>query len=578
MAYSYDDKLNFIADLYCPARVIADQTGCSWELILAQAAGETGWGEKCLRGTNNVFNIKADKSWHGPSKVFNVPETINGRTVHVDDPFRIYASITESLKDRMRFLTENPRYHRLSENGVKGNYTEEANVLQDAHYATDPDYAEKLIKIVEGPTMRRGVARAQARGCAAVLPIVEVLLLDGARAPIADAAIQVSLDGKNAEVKTSSNGHFTIRITPKSGDIQLKVFDKDQNKWIGLEPIKLTTPEKGMNTTLIAPTFTAQTSTREHSRALTLAPAYSAPAVHVATATARSEQPHYTRYTVVAGDTLALIAARHGVRYQAIASANNITSPFIIRQGQILHIPDVKALAAAQERRHARPTAATGYKDEHGTSIATLGQILKDGSSTVHTLLFRNVREHPQTDLMQKSRAPWTVPAQQEFEKGVKRRTGAGRNDPRILEYFTTTPSLDSRSASVDETPYCAAFANWCLGRAGFRGTGSAMAISFKTWGRATRDNRPALGAVAVIHFPEGGYHVTFVVGISADGRRIATLGGNQGHDHEVSHSYCPKNWVVAYRFPADYSDHDDDYVLHEVASDHAPMSAATTH
>ena len=43
--YTYEDKLDFIAELYCPARVIADQTGCSWELILGQAAGETGWGE-----------------------------------------------------------------------------------------------------------------------------------------------------------------------------------------------------------------------------------------------------------------------------------------------------------------------------------------------------------------------------------------------------------------------------------------------------------------------------------------------------------------------------------------------------
>jgi flagellum-specific peptidoglycan hydrolase FlgJ len=58
--YSYEDKLNFIKSLYCQARAIAAETGCSWELILAQAALETGWGERVLPGTNNVFNIKAD--------------------------------------------------------------------------------------------------------------------------------------------------------------------------------------------------------------------------------------------------------------------------------------------------------------------------------------------------------------------------------------------------------------------------------------------------------------------------------------------------------------------------------------
>jgi len=85
------------------------------------------------------------------------------------------------------------------------------------------------------------------------------------------------------------------------------------------------------------------------------------------------------------------------------------------------------------------------------------------------------------------------------------------------------------------------------------------------------------LGAVALIKFPEGGHHVTFVAGLSGDGKRIATLGGNQGSAHEVSHSYCPRKWVVAYRYPADYPDYDDDYLLHDVASDHAPMTAAGT-
>jgi len=80
------------------------------------------------------------------------------------------------------------------------------------------------------------------------------------------------------------------------------------------------------------------------------------------------------------------------------------------------------------------------------------------------------------------------------------------------------------------------------------------------------------------VKLESGSYHVTFVAGISRDGKRIATLGGNQGNAHEVSHSYCPKSWVVTYRYPTDYPDFDDDYVLHDVASDHAPMTAAATH
>lgn len=42
MAYTYDDKIEFAASLYCLARIYAERTGCSWELIIAQAALETG--------------------------------------------------------------------------------------------------------------------------------------------------------------------------------------------------------------------------------------------------------------------------------------------------------------------------------------------------------------------------------------------------------------------------------------------------------------------------------------------------------------------------------------------------------
>lgn len=583
MAYSYDDKLDFIADLYCPARVIADQSGCSWKLILGQAAGETGWGEKCLPGTNNVFNIKADASWSGPSKVFHVSETVNHHIKWVDDPFRVYPSVKDSLLDRVDFLKRNPRYHALSADGVKGNYKEEAQALQDAGYATDPEYASKLIKIIEGPSMRRAIARATARGCAADLPAMGVLLRDGAMVPIAGAAVQVLQDGKQADTATDDKGRLVVRTTPKGGAINLKVFDKHANKWVDLDPIAPAQQATGRDVTLTAPTFSAQTSTREHEKKpATPAPAPSvpkAPPTPAASAAKATPAGHYTTYTVVKGDTLSTIAAQFGVRYQTIAQANGISSPYIIRAEQRLRIPDVKAALAAQEKRHAAAANDTSARPPAVPAVpAVPARALGDGKPQLHTVYLRNKAAHPQTDLMHASRAPWMAPAQEEFDKGVRRRPGSARNDPHILAYFTATPTLDKHMAALDETPYCAAFANWCLGHAGFKGTGNAMALSFKNWGRPTRDNRPALGAVAVIKFASGSAHVTFVAGISSDGKQIATLGGNQGKTHEVSHNYCPKHLVIAYRYPADYPDYDDDYVLHDVASDHASMSAASTH
>ena len=575
MAYTYDDKIEFAASLYCPARIYAERTGCSWELIIAQAALETGWGSKCLPGSNNIYNIKADPNWHGPKRTYNVPEIMNGRKVWVDAEFRVYSSYAEALEDRMRFLEKNPRYRDLMKPGIKGDYEKEAHQLVKSHYATDPTYDEQLIAIIRGPSFRRAVARAKTRGCGPLLPAIDILVLDGAKVAIAEARLEVELDGKKAEAATDANGRLVIRHKLPCGDLRIKVFDRLKEKWISLQPLATSrTTENGQSVTLIAPDFTARTSTREHEKQGTPQPrptptrATETAAGKAPAPSASTPQPHYKTHKVEKGQSLAKIAALHGVRYQAIAKANGITSPFIIRPDQILKIPALPAVSAADKHRG----------PQSGLPVAAVGKMLTQGRNELHTLYLRNAQARPQTDLMQVSRAPWMVAAQQEFEKGVHRRPGEGKNDPRILEYFKATPKVGKHAASIDETPYCAAFVNWCLGQAGFRGNGNAWAAAFKNWGRPTRDNKPALGAVAVIRFSGGQHHVTFVAGLGARGRLIATLGGNQGNNHGVTHGHCTTDKVIAYRYPADYPDYDDDYVLHDVAGENVPMTAASTH
>ena len=157
----------FIADLYPAARKISEETGQSWELILAQAATETGWGQKVLPGTNNLYNIKADSSWHGETKTFNVKEYDKAGNAHMsEEKFRVYGSYEESLRDRMAFLETNPRYAKagIYDPGVKGNLEKEAHALQKAGYATNPGYASDMIELAHGPTMAAGIALAEGRG------------------------------------------------------------------------------------------------------------------------------------------------------------------------------------------------------------------------------------------------------------------------------------------------------------------------------------------------------------------------------------------------------------------------------
>ncbi len=155
----------FIADIYPAARKAADEAGVSVELMLAQVADETGWGEKVLKDSNNLFNIKADPSWHGESTSVTAWEHKHGKDVMETSKFRVYDSYEDSIKDRIKFLQDNPVYakHGLFDPGVTGNVAEEAKALQASGYATDPNYAEKLVTIANGPSMRKAIALAEGR-------------------------------------------------------------------------------------------------------------------------------------------------------------------------------------------------------------------------------------------------------------------------------------------------------------------------------------------------------------------------------------------------------------------------------
>lgn len=130
--------------------------------MLAQAALETRWGASVLPGTNNIFNIKADKGWKGPSKEFQVTEYVNGQLVTVTDKFRVYSSVEEAFADRVKFLEQNPRYSALFSADVKGDLLAEAKALQAAGYATDPLYANKLQAVFDGKTMQSALEIAGA--------------------------------------------------------------------------------------------------------------------------------------------------------------------------------------------------------------------------------------------------------------------------------------------------------------------------------------------------------------------------------------------------------------------------------
>lgn len=124
-------------------------------------------------------------------------------------------------------------------------------------------------------------------------------------------------------------------------------------------------------------------------------------------------------------------------------------------------------------------------------------------------------------------------------EIGQKEVTGVDDNS-RILEYFEAT----SLNATHDEVPWCSAFVNFVLKSTGTAGTNSAMALSFKTWGKPTKT--PSYGDIVIFDHGGGRGHVGFYVGTNKG--QVSVLGGNQ--NNAVNILQFQANSVAQYRTP----------------------------
>jgi len=114
-------------------------------------------------------------------------------------------------------------------------------------------------------------------------------------------------------------------------------------------------------------------------------------------------------------------------------------------------------------------------------------------------------------------------------EVGTKEIKGAQHN-PRVLEYLSTVGT-----ARNDETPWCAAFAAWCLKQAGVSVTGLGNAKSFATAPSLTRIDNLEYGAIVVLNRGANSNdgHVGFCVGTK--GGRVMLLGGNVSDRVDIS-------------------------------------------
>lgn len=117
-----------------------------------------------LKDTNNLFNIKAFNGWEGEKVLKNVGERKrikNGEyiTVYKDYYFRKYPSYTESIEDLLDFLKTNPRYVDVFNKEHAGNTKAVITAIKSAGYATDEKYVSKIMRTVNGPTIKAAISK-----------------------------------------------------------------------------------------------------------------------------------------------------------------------------------------------------------------------------------------------------------------------------------------------------------------------------------------------------------------------------------------------------------------------------------
>ncbi len=128
------------------------ETGIPAKFMLGQAALESGWGKREIKtidgsASHNVFGLKAGAGWSGRTVDAVTTEYSNGVAYRKVEKFKAYDSYSDAFKDYAKLLTKNPRYQDVIANAKDASSF--AYGLQKAGYATDPQYANKLSRIIK---------------------------------------------------------------------------------------------------------------------------------------------------------------------------------------------------------------------------------------------------------------------------------------------------------------------------------------------------------------------------------------------------------------------------------------------
>ena len=198
-----------------------DIYGIPASIKLAQALFESDNGNSRLaREANNHFGIKCKSNWTG--------QTISHTDDAPDECFRKYPSVEESYRDHSEFLDKSARYQdlfKLDPTDYKG----WAHGLQQAGYATNPQYAQQLIKIIEDYQLFLLDEGQDVRIAENAAPVEEPV---AEPIPSASPADMVDVDNYSVSIQGRNGGHTVYR---NNGSLFIVVRDGDKLESVASE-------------------------------------------------------------------------------------------------------------------------------------------------------------------------------------------------------------------------------------------------------------------------------------------------------------------------------------------------------
>ena len=331
---SASSQQQFINQIAPHAQSVANANDLYASVMMAQAILESAWGQSTLAQAPNynLFGIKG--SYNGQTVYMNTLEFLNGQWVTKNEPFRRYPSFAESFMDNARTLRtvsfQSGVYYYAG--AWKSNTTSyrDATAWLTGRYATDPNYATSLNRIIE----TYGLTRYDTASNGTPSTVIGGGISSENNAGVVNNPSQ-STGNLGGSTYTVSVGDTLWAISRKFG-----VTITQLKSWNNLSSDMIYVGQK-----LSIQTGTGNTA---------VTPTPSTPGVSNNPTTSNAQT-----YTVVAGDSVWKIAHQFGISMDTLRSLNNIQNNFIY-PGQVLKIRIISSNNVTTPTPESTPSIPTG--------------------------------------------------------------------------------------------------------------------------------------------------------------------------------------------------------------------------